>query len=319
MSRMREDLKIGVEVLRCLSAINHTLRSWPQVAKRVRVYSEEKVTRPMARLEALVCGKLTEIRNNRLVPSQLGDAFYPLGESILALDQGEIIESLSVVISPCVDPVTVARATIPSLNEWGSLVGFRLVSSASGIREIVENDQAAFGIIGVGVDPDEADESLSEWPLPLVAVVPGGHRLSGTKGPLDRDFFAASDRVFFAPPLAEKLSELLTRVPSINRVVVECPQTLRVLVESGAGVGFEYAHPTSKEGEGFTRVPVVGVEPLVMGLVLPRKQERLTEPARFFLDALRRGPDLDLPPIPSLDELLLPTPELPAFPERSPA
>ena len=292
MSRMRETLDVTVRVLKRLAVPHHTLRTWSGVAKRERL-SDDQVTRSIARAAELVGGELTEVRDNRLVPTALGREFYKAVEPVLNLGHGETIEVLSVAVSPAVDPALVARAAIAFSKEWGPLVGFRLGVLPAGIREAVESDQAAFGIVDGG-ELDEADERLAPA-IPLMALVPDGHRLAGAAGPLDADHFSPSDRVFFSPRLAESLSDLLVRVPAVQQVIVECPQTLRVLVENGAGIGFEYARPNAPSAYAVTRVLVAGTEPLALGLVLPRKRERLTDPARYFLDVLRRSGESALP------------------------
>lgn len=309
MSRMREDLDISVRVLKRLAVPHHTLRSWMQVAKREKL-SDDKVVRSFTRVEELVGGKLTEVRDNRLVPTVLGQEYRIAAERILCLDQGETIEVFTVATSPGVDPLLVARAIIEFSKEWGSLVGFSLLVIPQGIRQAVESNQVAFGIVGAGEVVD-ADESLRPA-LPLVALIPDDHRLAASDGPLDREHFSPSDRVFYAPSLAGTLGGLLARVPALNRLSVECPETLRMLVGSGVGIGFEFSHAMRRDGDTFARVPVFGVGPLTLGLVLPSRKDRLSEPALYFLEILRRGPELVLPPIPSLE---LPLPELQPLPE----
>jgi DNA-binding transcriptional LysR family regulator len=290
---MREDLETGLSVLKRLAVPHHTLRSWSQVARREHL-SDDRITRSLARLTELVGGPLTEVLDNRLVPTALGHEFRSAVERLLALGQGEeTIEILTIATAPVVDSLIVARAIIEFSKEWGQLVGFRQVVLPHGIREAVDGEQAAFGIVSVG-EGEEADEEM-EPPLPVVALIPEGHRLAGASSTLDSEHFSPADRVFFPPTLAVALGDLLCRVPVLSRVPVECPATLRVLVENSAGIGFEYAHPVRRSGDTFSRVPVVGVQPLTLGLVLPRKSDRLTEPARYFLDVLRRSPEIPQP------------------------
>ncbi len=312
---MRETLDVSVRVLKRLAG-PHTIRSWSVIAKRERL-TDDQVTRALARAAELVGGDLTEVRDNRLVPTALGHEFYKAVEPVLHLGQEETIEVLTVAVTPAVDPALVARAVIAFSKEWGRLVGFKLAVFAAGVREAVESEQSAFGIVD-GSEGTETDEPLNAT-VPLVALIPYGHRLAGAGGPLDADHFSPSDRVFFPSRMAEPLSPLLTRVPAVNRIAVECPQTLRVLVETGGGIGFEYAR--LDRGDTFARVPVLGVPPLALGLVLPRKRERLTAPAHYFLGVLRQEPDatffsgspLDLPAVPELPPI--PEPELLPIPE----
>jgi DNA-binding transcriptional LysR family regulator len=303
MSRMREDVDIGVRAIKRLAVPHHTLRSWLQVAKRERL-TDDKLTRALARLTEFVGGALTEVRDNRLVPTTLGHDFCKAAEPLLNLGQGETIEVLAIGITPAVDPALVARAVIKFSRKWRELVGFKLAVFPSGIREAVESDQAAFGIAD-GSELDEADERL-KLTVPLVALLPDGHRLADACGLLDSDHFSPHDQVLFSPRLAEPLGDVLGRVPAVNRVVVECPNTLHVLVENGAGIGFEYAQPGRSGSGAITRVSVLGVEPLALGLVLPRKRERLTDPACYFLDVLRRAPEPSLPTVPANDTPAVP-------------
>jgi hypothetical protein len=115
---------------------------------------------------------------------------------------------------------------------------------------------------------------------------------------------------------------VLNRISPANRIEIGCPETLRRLVADGHGLSVEFAHPSLSPDESITCVPVAGVDPIWLGLVLPRKREVIDEPATMFLiEAIRkavRDAAAALPEIPALVEVPAETellPELLPLPE----
>jgi len=307
MTKVRDDFEIGVKVVERISVPNHNLHSWPLIAKSLRLLPEERVTRPIARIEAFLCGALTELRGNRKVPTSLAtDVFLPAAKQLLYHGQNDPSETLKVAISPGIDPSILSQATIQHFQKWGELVGFKLIVCQIGILETVQSGQADLGI-AVFSEGEDADEKL-EPAIPLIAWIPHGHRLWDCETLYADQLSEKKDRVLFSSHLQPLLGDILGRISEINRVVVDCEMTRHLLLEK-AGIGFGYAASGCYTPLKLKRVPVAGIEPLSLGLVLPKKRDRLTEPATDFIESLRSSlEDNLLPSIPANEELPLPEP-----------
>jgi hypothetical protein len=155
--------------------------------------------------------------------------------------------------------------------------------------------------------------------IPGSVLIPRNHRLSGIDGTIDAEHFSQTDVVFMAQGMEAGFRGLLHRVHPTNLVEIGCPETLRRLVMDGHGLGVVFAHP-SRSQESFTCVPAIGVDPICLGLVLPRKRELADEQATMFLiEAIRKAVrDAGLPEIPAFVEVPEQTESLPELPPLEP-
>lgn len=253
---------------------------------------------------------MTRFLDNCVVLTPLGEKYRDWLEELHAIQQSqaERTEELRVALRPGVD----AGILVPAIAEFTrkfSFVALRVDFLSEGMREAVDSGLVAFAVTWEGSEKD-GDCDRIEPPVPASVQIAQGHRLAGISGLIDADHFTPADHAFMAPGIAGRASELLRRVPPANRVEVACPEMRRRLVADG-GVGIEFAHPSRSFDEHFTRLSATGVEPVSLGLILPRRRT-LHACAEFLIGAIRSAVQdaAELPlPIPELPDLEFPLPE----------
>jgi DNA-binding transcriptional LysR family regulator len=129
-------------------------------------------------------------------------------------------------------------------------------------------------------DPDLTVEPLDA--LPLIAVVPRGHRLA-SRSAISPGDLAKERRVqlarHVAPSLAKCVSDMWRheRVDATAEVEVDTPLSLLRLVGTGVGCGLLAASPTAIEFPGCVCRPLVGhVSKVEVGLVVRADETSLT-------------------------------------------
>lgn len=320
MSRLREEHDQVRRLLTRLYRPNHNIRSW-SVAAMLEGLGNDKVGRLISRAEELAGGELTHVREGRIALTTLGQQFRDWLEDLrfLQQSQAERTEELQVAVRPGVDPGILAPA-IAAFARYFDHNALRVSIQPEGMQEAVDSNLFTFGVTCTDAKTAGSCERI-EPAIPASVLIPRrNHRLFGALGPIDADHFTQTDFVFMAPGMEACFSGLLHRVQPANRIEVGCPATLRRLVADGHGIGVVFAHPNGSPEELITCVSAVGVEPIWLGLVLPRKRELTDEPATMFLiEAIRKAVrDAALPEIPALVDVPEESeslPEIPPLPE----
>jgi DNA-binding transcriptional LysR family regulator len=288
MSRMHEDLDVSYRVLKRVSAPGHAFRSWSQLAKREHL-TDDKIARALSRSADLAGGELTEVRDNRIVPTPLGKEYRDLVGPLLALagSQTEPVETVRVSIPQGFDSGILVPAVARFTEKWGGLVALQFSPLVDGAQEAVESGSLTFAVTVQDEDSADSEERI-EPAVPLSVLIPQGHRLAGADS-LDSEHFASSDMLFLDAGVASRVAEFLDRVPATRRIEVGCPETLRRLVADGRGLGLAFAHPQRSALGSFSWALAVGVQPLPLRFVLPRKKSMVSEPASFLMSAIREA------------------------------
>ncbi len=309
MSNRREELDQIRRILTRFSRPNHTIRS-VAAAAMLEGLGNDKVPRLISRAVDLAGGEVTQFLDNHIVLTPLGDKFRLWLEDLHSIQksQAERTEELRIAVHPGVDSGMLVPA-IAAFTPKFSFVALRIDILSDGMQEAVDSGLFAFGVT-LEVSEREGDGDRIEPPVPASVRISHGHRLAKVGGVIDAEHFTPADRVLLAPGIVGRVSELLRRVPSVNRIEVG-PEMLRALVAVG-GLGIEFAHPSRVSGESFTRLPALGVEPVCLGLVLPRRRTQNGEPAKFLIEAIRtavREAAEQAIPLPELPDLEFPLPE----------
>ena len=284
MSKMHDDLDITVRILNRVSSPSHTFRSWSLLARRERL-TDDKVIRALARSADLAGGDLTQLRENRIMPTPLGIQFRELAERLIDLgrSQPEPVEVIRLGVAPGIDGTLLARVAERFIAEWGGVVSLRLLTVADEIRDALRTGAIHIGLAWTDAEPSEPDQRF-EPGIPLVCLVPPGHRLADADGPVTAEHLMPADRLLQSPRAASfDLGNFLDRVPPVNRQVIEC-HAVHALVARGAWLGLAFAPPETLSGGSCLIRAVDGIEPAKLGLYTPAK---LSEPAQFLADAIR--------------------------------
>jgi DNA-binding transcriptional LysR family regulator len=323
MSNLREELDKMWRVMNRLNRPNHHFKSLSAVAM-LEGLGKDKITRLIPQAEDLVCGGIIRVRNGRIELTEHGCVFRDWLEELRSIQQSQAErgEELRVAVRPGVDPGILATA-IATFTRFFDRISLRVVIQPEGMQEAVDSKHFTFGVTWTDAKTVGSCERIEPAAIPGSVLIPRNHRLFGADGPLDADHFTPTDVVFMAPGMEACFSGLLHRVQPANRVEVGCPETLRRLVADGHGLAVGFAHPFRSPDESTTCVQVVGVEPIWLGLVFPRKREVSDEPATMFLieairKAVRDGALPDIPPLVDVPEDTDCLPELPPLPEPLP-
>jgi hypothetical protein len=311
---MHEDLDVSYRVLKRVSPSGHAFRSWSQIAKRERL-TDDKIARALSRSSDLAGGELTEVRDNRIVPTDLGAEFRDLVGRLLSLagSQVEPVETVRVGLAPELDSAILVSAVARFTEKWGGLVALQFSPLVVGAEEAIESGSLAFAVCVPEEDADVSEVRI-EPAVPLSVLIPSGHRLAGVDT-LDSEHFSPSDMLFLAPGVASRAAEFISRVPLARRIEVGCPETLFQLVAEGHGLGAVFAYPRASRLEAFSCAAASGVDALSYGFALPRRTSSVSEPAAFLMSAIREAARVaSLPPIPPLGDADLATEPLPELP-----
>jgi DNA-binding transcriptional LysR family regulator len=318
-SRLREELDQMRRVLSRLGRPNHNIVSWSAVAM-LEGLGNDKVVRLVSRAEELACVELTQLRDSRLVLTSHGLRFRDWLEELRSFQQSqaERTEELHLAVSPGVDPGIVAQV-IAAFTRTYDHIALRVGIQHEGIHEAVESKLFSLGVTWTDSEAKGSSERI-EPAIPASVQIPRNHRLFGTEGPITADCFTATDFVFMPPGMGARFSGLLQRVQPTNRAEIGCQETLRRLVADGHGLAVQFSHPSLSPVESFTCLPTVGVEPIWLCLVVPRKGGAGDELAtKFLIEAIRDAVrNAALPPLPTLVNELEETeslPEIPPLPE----
>jgi DNA-binding transcriptional LysR family regulator len=315
MSNLREELDKMWRVVNCVNNPNHHFKSLSPVAM-LEGLGKDKITRLIPQAEDLANGELIRVRNGRIELTEHGCVFRDWLQELrfIQKSQSERAEELRVAVRPGVDPGILAT-TIATFTRYYDHIALRVVIQPEGMQEAVDSNLFTFGVTWTD-DKTVGNCERIEPAIQASVKIPRNHRLFGANGPIDAEHFSQTDVVFMAQGMEAWFNGLLHRVLPVNRVEVGCPETIRRLVEDGQGLGVEFTHPSRSKDESITCLPAVGVEPIWLGLVFPRKRDLTDEPATMFLiEAIRKAVrDAALPEIPALVEVPEerdPLPELP--------
>jgi hypothetical protein len=189
-------------------------------------------------------------------------------------------------------------------EEWAGLVAVKLLPlDLDGIRTNVSSGITSFGL-GFAEADGSSGCSLLPQPATWNAIVHPEHPLADEQG-VSRDQLATC-RVFVPAEFAEKLSHDLTLAGTTSLVILPTPEAVRAAARCNLGVGLDLDFGARATPDSFVRVPVAGLQPLRLGLYLPRKPECLSEAARYLLDLLK-SPRRDFDPRPLAEASLLAT------------
>jgi DNA-binding transcriptional LysR family regulator len=319
VSNMREELDKMWRVINCVNNPNHHFKSLSPVAM-LEGLGKDKITRLIPQAEDLANGQLIRVRNGRIELTEHGCVFRDWLQELrfIQKSQAERAEELRVAVRPGVDPGILAAA-IAIFTQYYDHIALRVVIQAEGMQEAVDSNLFTFGVTWTDGKTVGGCERI-EPTIPGSVLIHRNHRLFGADGPIDVDHFSQTDDVvFMVQGMESHFNGLLNRVPPANRIEC-CPETLRRLVEDGHGLGLVFAHRPRSPGEAISCIPVASVDPIWLGLVLPRKRDVTDEPATMFLiQAIRKAVrDAALPEIPALVEVPEDPEPLPEIPPLEP-
>jgi DNA-binding transcriptional LysR family regulator len=321
--RLFEVLSVFVLCATFLRGPNRSFASLNQVARRASV-TDDKLRRAIAALSREARDPLVEVKGRRLVLTTIGDNLLSQAERLLATCRGQTehddVEVMAVAVADDIEPEIVTNAVRDFFKEWETFpLTLRIQRlDPETMAEAIRSGSIAFA---VGWEGDENTGCSIERLEPGASwrvLVPLNHELASQDKPVTMANLV-NCRIFLPSSVivsAHRLASSLVASPSVNRVEVDSKHTVRTIVAAGLGVGLDLEFGTDSNGssESFRRLPLVGLDPEHLCLYLPKNPSELSEPAKFLIASIRDAiRDASLPPIPSLDELPLPEPELPVL------
>jgi DNA-binding transcriptional LysR family regulator len=159
-------------------------------------------------------------------------------------------------------------------------VQFKTFSAADLLRALRARRVDAALSTASDTDPDLAIQPLES--LPMVALLPGGHRLAN-RSTISPGDLAKEQRVRLAAHVAPSLAKCVSdfwrhqRTDAASEIEVDTPLSFLRLVASGVGCGLLATSPTAIEFPGCVRRPLVGhASKVEVGLVVRASETSAT-------------------------------------------
>ena len=284
--RPLEELTQYIALVRPLLKPNHAVTSLGQLSRWARI-QDDKARRVLARMSE-ACGgdSLVELKGRKYALTTVGKEVFLAGERLIAVGQQNpevLSEVVTVEVATEIDPLFLADPLARFFEEWAGLVAVKLLPlDPDGVRTSV-----AAGITSFGLGFAEADGSsgcpLLPEPVVWSAVVHTDHPLAELHEVTPDQL--ATCRVFVPAEFAEQLAHDLA-LAGTSLVIVPTAEAVRTAARRSLGVGLDLDFGAGTP-DSVVRVPVAGLQPLRLGLYLPRKPECLSEAARWLLDLLK--------------------------------
>lgn len=288
--RPLDEITQFIALVRPLLKPNHAVTSIGQLSRWARI-QDDKSRRLIARMSESCSGDaLVELKGRKYALTAVGKELVLAGERLIAVGQQNpesLSEVVTVEVAPEIDPLYIADALGRFLDEWAGLITVKLLPlDTEGVRTNVASGITSFGLGFADADGSSGCPLLPE-PAVWSAVVHPDHPLAEGHE-MTRDQLA-TNRVFVPAEFADKLSHDLALAGTTNLIIVPTAEAVRTAARCNLGVGLDLDFGAGNP-DSVVRVPVAGLQPLRLGLYLPRKPENLTEAARFLLDLLKSPP-----------------------------